>query len=356
MSAVGSIKERFHALDLLRGFFIVTIICDHLSRWPSLFSILSGEALLWVTAAEGFVIISGLLVGYIRGFKSRTQDFKSVTFKLWRRALTLYFWAVLASIIYTAIIWYVPLAGGAPGMPIDKGDWYHLITESVLLNYTFVWVYFLKLYAIFLICAPLAIWLLRKGHAWAVALLSLALLCVGWVTHDEILQWQFIFFIPVVAGFYMSTIQGWWQNQSKQKRHGIAGIIIGATVATIALSFIGVYLPTASLALNDATLTLFAKESISLVRAATAFLWFTGYLLIFIYLEKYIQRFLGWLLMPIGTHSLTAYILHGAAIIFISYFFVTSDSYVLNTLLDILAVVLVWAMVKIPGINRVIPR
>lgn len=355
-STLRAAKERFHALDLLRGFFIVTIICDHLARWPSLFEVMSGKALLWVTAAEGFVIISGLLVGYIRGYKSKTTDFKSVTFKLWRRALTLYLWAVIGSIVYTALIWYVPLAGGAPGLAIDKGNWNQLIIDSITLNYTFVWVHFLKLYAIYLAFAPLALWLLRKGKAWLAVLISFAVLVIGWFTKDEVLQWQFIFFIPVIAGYYMPSIQNWWKRQAKRKRDGLALTIVLATIITITLSVIGAFYPTISQTLSDVTISLYAKESISLLRAGTAFLWFTGYLLVFIYLEKYIQRWFGWLLMPIGTHSLTAYILHGVAIILISYFFVSSTSFLENTLLDILAVLLVWFMVKIPGINRVVPR
>ncbi len=349
-------KERFQALDLLRGFFIVTIICDHLSRWPSIFGLLSGKALLWVTAAEGFVIISGLLVGYIRGYKSKEVEFKTIAFKLWRRALTLYLWAVIASIAYTAYIWYVPLVGGAPGMPIDKGDWFSLIFQSVTLSYTFLWVHFLKLYALFLAAAPLAIWLLRKGKAWAVVLISFAVLALGWQLNNEVLQWQFIFFMPVVAGYYMPNIQRWWQSHPINLRRASALAIIMLTISTIILSYVGVFNPSASQLLNDTTTTLFAKDSMSLFRALTAFLWFTGYLLVFIYLEKYIKRLFGWLLLPIGTHSLTAYILHGVAIITISSLFVSNDNFLGNTLLDVLAILIVWGLLKIPGINKVVPR
>lgn len=349
-------SERFHALDLLRGFFIVVIIWDHLSRWPSFFAAISGKALLWVTAAEGFVIISGLLVGYIRGYKSKELPFKKVAFTLWRRALTLYIWAVLASIIYTAVMWHVSLVGGAPGMPIDKDNWGELIIESITLNYTFLWVYFLKLYALFLAAAPLAVWLLRKGHAWVVALVSFALLCLGWLLHDEVLQWQFLFFIPAVVGYFIPAIRSWWKARTRRVRQNSTALLINITILTIIISYIGVYHPAASSTINWITTALFAKDSISLFRAAVAFVWFTTYLLVFIRLEKYIQRWFGWLLMPIGTHSLTAYILHGAAIIGISYLFATSENIFVNTLLGILALLTVWIMLKIPGINRVIPR
>jgi hypothetical protein len=348
--------QRFQALDLLRGFFIVVIICDHLGRWPSIFGILSGKALLWVTAAEGFVIISGLLLGYIRGFKSKDLPFRVVTITLWRRSLTLYAWAIIATIAYTAIVWYVPLAGGTPGVDVERGDWLSLLFNSLSLNYTFVWVYFLKLYALFIAAAPLAIWLLRKGHTWALVGVSLAMLCLGWLWNNEALQWQFIFFMPVVAGYYMVSIKAWWRNMPNRARTTLELSVIGLTILTIALSYIGTFHPELSAGLANITLDLFAKDSISLFRALVAFTWFTGYLLLFIRFQNSIKRWFGWLLLPIGTRSLTAYIMHGAAIIIISVIFSSSENFVVNSLLGATAIILTWAMVKIPHINRVVPR
>lgn len=351
-------SERYPALDLLRGYFIVTIISDHLWRWPSIFSFFSGKALLWVTAAEGFVIISGLLIGYIRGFKARHEPLRDVSKKIWKRALILYSWAVIGSILYTAAIWYIPLIGGAPGMPIEKGEWGQLAFESLTLTYTFVWVYFLKLYAIFLAVSPFALWLLRKGKAWLAVLISFAVLALGWMTQDEVLQWQFIFFIPVIVGYYMQPIREWWQEKTKLQRGVVATFIIGATFITVTLSALSIFYPAISQVLVDITNTYFAKDSISLWRALAAFLWFTAYLLVFIYLEKYINKAFGWMLNTVGTRSLTAYILHGVALITISYFTAANenDTFIFNTLLNILAVMIVWALLKLPGINRVIPR
>lgn len=349
-------SPRFHALDLLRGFFIVIIIVDHLSRWPSLFAFLSGKALLWVTAAEGFVIISGLLVGYIRGYKSKAKSMKDTSFKLWYRALTLYFWAIIGSILYTAAIWYIPLAGGAPGMPIEKGQWNELIVQSITLDYTFVWVYFLKLYAIFLAAAPLAIWLLRRNKAWVVALLSIGFYGLGWVLQSEVLQWQIMFFIPVIAGYYIPAIQSWWQKHTVRTRRTLALSVVLLTFITIAFSIVSTYLPEVSTLLDRARTSAFAQDTISLWRVMMAFLWFTAYLLIFTYLQRYIQKAFGWLLRPIGSHSLTAYIVHGVALLIISYYTVSSQNILINTALGCVAILIVWAIVKIPHINKVIPK
>lgn len=348
--------QRFGTLDLLRGFFIVIIIVDHLSRWPSIFEFVSGRALLWVTAAEGFVIISGLLVGYIRGFKAKEASMKEITGVLWRRAATLYIWAVLASILYTAALWYIPLIGGAPGLPYEQRDWWHLVTDSVFLSYTFVWVYFLKLYALFLFASPLAIWLLRQGKAWLAGLASLGLLVIGSLIQSEPLQWQFVFFIPVIAGYYIPSIQAWWNTKTSKTRHSIAITIIAVTTITIIFSAISTALPGISTVLDRATLTLFAKDTMSFLRAFTAFVWFTGYLFVFMYLKKYIEKWFGWLLRPIGTRSLTAYIIHGVAIVCISFAIPSSEDFVVNSILGAVAILIVWGLLRIKGINTVIPR
>ena len=63
MKPTTATNRRLLALDYLEV-FIVVIIVDHLWRWPNLFQFVSGRGELWASAAEGFVIISGLLIGY----------------------------------------------------------------------------------------------------------------------------------------------------------------------------------------------------------------------------------------------------------------------------------------------------
>lgn len=354
--SVTNKKPRFHVLDQLRGFFIVVIIIDHLSRWPSIWGAFTGKALLWVTAAEGFVLISGLLVGYVRGFKNRQQSLGEISKKLVGRGLLLYIWAIIGTIVYTSIIWYIPLQGGAPGMPIEKGQWLELIHRAVILDYTYVWVHFLKLYALFLIASPLAVWLFRQSKAWLVGIISFGLLVLGWALQSEPLQWQFLFFIATIAGYYLETITGWWKKLSRKTRRTLSATLVATTLATMALATIETFYPHLMPHFAAATKPLFEKDVISIFRAAMAVLWFTGLLLIFIRLQVFINRFLNWILIPIGTHSLTAYILHGVAVCAISFFTLSGDNIFINSALGAIAVLLVWSMLKIPGINHVIPR
>ncbi|MDB5160464.1 MAG: hypothetical protein JWO99_727 [Candidatus Saccharibacteria bacterium] len=352
----ASTQNRLETLDHLRGFFIVTIVIDHLSRFPTFFAFLSGNALLWVTAAEGFVSISGLLVGYVRGYKNRHLPFKDVSVKLLRRALLLYIWSLIGSIVYVAIVWYIPLKGGAQSTPMPIGDWKEFLAELITLRYTYVWVHFLTLYALFLAASPIAVWLFRRGLAWVVAVISLALLSLGWLTKSEPLQWQFLFFIPSIVGFYLHSILNWWHALKRKTQVAIAVTTVAVTIITIATSVLFTFYEPIEIAFSDHfDKVFFSKDSISLFRALTAFLWFTGYLFVFYKLRRPIKRFLNWLLIPVGTHSLTAYILHGAALCLISFFTIGGDNFWINSLLGIVAVMLTWGLLKIPFVRRVVP-
>ena len=355
MSSAPKVPHRFAVLDHLRGYFIVVIIIDHLSRWPSVFSLVTGKAQLWVTAAEGFVAISGLLVGYVRGYKNKDLPLWTVSKKLLSRALLLYVWAIIGTIGYVALLWSGTLAGGAPGIRIEQDDWPTLIAMTVTLQYTFVWVYFLALYALFLAAAPIAIWLLRINKAWLLGLTSTGLMVVGWQVDSTPLQWQFLFFIPAIVGYYLDPIMAWWKKKDVKARRRLAGAIVGVTGLTLALSILTIFYPTIAptlLGLNG----IFVDGTMSLPRALLAFVWFTGFTFLFWWGHRFISRWLGWLLIPIGTRSLTAYILHGLALITISVFVAPTESLVINTLLGALSVILVWAALKIPYINKIIPR
>jgi hypothetical protein len=349
-------RHRLVTLDRLRGFFIVVIIADHLSRWPSVFSFITGKALLWVTAAEGFVAISGLLVGYVRGFKNRHQPLREVSKKLLARALLLYAWAVIGTVAYTWIVWNIPLQGGSPGLPFNIDDWASVILNALTLQHTFVWVHFLSLYALFLAASPIAVWLLRQNMAWLVGFISFGLLALGWLTESEPLQWQFLFFIPSIVGFYLEPILIWWKDLSAARRKNISVSVVAATIATITLSVITTYYSHLAPGFTALVDPLFEKDSVSLLRAAIAFLWFTGFLFVFHLLRTPLGKAFDWLLLPIGTYSLTAYILHGIAICIISFITISSTNWFVNSILGVVTVLLVWGMLRIPYLNKVIPR
>jgi hypothetical protein len=345
-------KPRIDAFDYLRGFFIVVIIIDHLWRWPNIFQYVSGRGELWVSAAEGFVIISGLLVGYIRGYKNRKQPLKEVSATLVKRGILLYLWMIITTISLVTVSWLLHFKGSIAHFPEPNGDWWGLIGNVLRLDFVHTLTHFLYLYAIFLVLSPLVIWLLRKGAWWIVGVASLALWYIGFISHIEWLQWQVLFFIPSIAGFYMDAILARLQQLSKTMRRLLQYGFISITAATLLLSVV-LILPAEPGIFQH---TLFSREPLAFERIIFAFIWFIGLLSLFQLLMPLLKRYLGWLLSVFGGHSLTAYIVHIVPLMICQLVVANTNSFWINSLLAVICVLLTWSILKIPYINKVIPR
>lgn len=343
-----SLPGRIEALDYLRGFFILVIIVDHLWRWPNLFQYVSGRGELWASAAEGFVIISGLLVGYVRGRKGLKKAFGEISRKLMLRSLMLYAWAIISTVVLVAASWYLTFRSNIAHVPYDRFDWTGVLTDAVRLDYTHMLTHFLYLYAIFLFVSPAVIWLLRKRLWWVGGIASTALWWVGIVSNVEWMQWQILFFIPAIAGFYLDQLIAYFRNVPKLWLYAF----ISGGLASIALSAT-IILP------NDPgsyRLDVFTREPLTLGRVGMAFVWFVTLAWLFNRALPVLSKSIGWILMPLGTHSLTAYIVHSFVLTALAFFVVRTETLWLNTIIAVAAILGTWAIIRIPGINRVIPR
>jgi hypothetical protein len=93
-------------IDWLRGLAMTCVIVNH-SKLPSLLSWFSYERFWVVTAAEVFVVLSGVVLGTVYGLKLVRGDWRAVVRGLSRRALTLY----VASLGVTLSVVAIALAG-----------------------------------------------------------------------------------------------------------------------------------------------------------------------------------------------------------------------------------------------------
>ena len=346
------VKTRIIALDYLRGFFIMVIIIDHLWRWPNVFSLLSGRGELWASAAEGFVIISGLLVGYVRGYKNRNQPLTAVTKKLVGRGVLLYLWMIITSITLVLVSRTLQFKGNIAHIPIPEGDWNLLIASTLRFDYVHTLTHFLYLYAVFLVLAPVAIWLLRHKLAWALAMASAGIWVFGFTYSVEWMQWQVLFFIPTIAGYYLESILKTYRSLPLSRRKSIRYGTIATMFITVAWSAV-VVLPHEPGTFED---TLFSRDPVTIATIITAFIWFIGLLSLFQLILPYLERWFGWLLLTFGERSLTAYILHAIPLIVCQFYFAQTDNIWVNSLLAVFCIVATWLLLKIPGINRIIPR
>lgn len=348
MSSTTSASKRIEALDYLRGFFILVIIIDHLWRWPNLFQFASGRGELWASAAEGFVIISGLLVGYIRGRKGLKKSFSEISKKLVLRGLMLYAWTLITTVILVGATWYLSFQSNVAWVPYAKYDWSSIITDTLTLNYAHLLTHFLYLYAIFLVISPLFIWLYRRGWWWLGLVVSIIGWLYGYSFDNEWMQWQALFFVPATAGFYLDEIIAFFRKLPSMAIY----VVVGAGLLSIILSAV-IILP---LEPGSYTQNIFSREPLSIARICLSFIWFISLAWLFNRILPLLEKSLGWLLLPFGTKSLTAYIVHSFVMMAVALWIPLFTGFWQNTILVCIAVLVTWLIVTIPGINRVVPR
>jgi hypothetical protein len=351
---------RLMALDYLRGFFIAVIIIDHVGKFPSLGTFITGEARLWITAAEGFVMISGFLIGYVRGYKGLKLPFSAIAQKLGRRAFLLYLWTIITALMFALIDWYVDIVPHVPTPPTPFGDWWALFVDTATFQSAAIWTFFLMLYTIYLFLSIGAVYLLRNNQIRLTVILSLIVYLFGFMHEIKWMQWQVIFFLPAIAGFYFPRIMNWWNAHSDTTRNWLRRGIHSLSLVLLTTSVIFIYFPHLLPQTNvEQVNSLFDIETFGPLRVLLSFLWFISLGFFFDKIFSFLQRWTFGILEYFGTHSLTAYIAHGLIICVISAVFSVAgwhQGFILNSVLALAAVLMVYWFIRIPFIAKIIPR
>ena len=365
-------KRRIYELDLLRGFFICVIILDHLQFWPSPLQYFTGQGRLWVSAAEGFFLISGLLIGYLRAYKGANTPLRVLTRGMLHRAGMLYLWGVLITFVVVALSVLMP--GNSPLLPKSPSVEHtsSLITYLWSVGSTVFssdWIYFLRLYVIMLAVTPLFLWLLRGGH-WLLALAaSLGIYAVSILggIDEAAMQWQVLFFGAALIGWRLEAILTWLRARQNIRRAVIASLIT-VTLSTMALSYFMVhgwdYVERPHTAITrEAYVSVrayvdpwFSNNPMAVSRILLSFVWFSGLLALFHVMRSWLLRFAGWLLLPFGQASLTVYCLQAVILVPIVTFVPLEKHFWINGLIGVLILLLHAALLRLPIVRRILPR
>ncbi len=366
---------RIAALDLLRGYFMVSIILNHLQWYPSGFDWVAAKGSLLISAAEGFFIISGILLGLIRGRKLMHEPFKVSALLVLSRGVKLYAVSIILMLLFTFIGWlFIDNPGLKPGIrPVDESV-ISVILGALSFDYIYGWADFLRLYAIFLIMSPLAIWLLRKGKwyivtAGSILLWLVFLLALSYTGHSaELLMplsWQLLFFFGLVFGFHWIDIQAWWKRRSTNFKKSVAIPLLSLAAITLLANVIFIFGTTYNIvpesikiAYETMQVTVFNKEALTLPRIGIFVLWFSLGLYLFTRYEAWITKWFGWILLPFGKNSLYVYIMH-AVILFVAHLVlapVNATHIVVNFFGTCIVLGLIFLAVKTKFLFGVIPR
>lgn len=374
MNFVPSLSNnRLVILDQLRGLCLAIIIVDHVGLFPTVFEVFTGRQHLWITAAEGFFLISGLLVGLIRQRQAERAGFWAAARAIWSRAGKLYLATIVLTLMYTGLAYWlygVGIEGSKNGLAYF-GSLPELVWRTVTLTYTYGWSDFLPYYVIYLALAPPALWLLQRGKwRWVIGaavagwLLPLALPQV----FPAGLRWQAYFFIGAVIGFHHEDIRRWWRAHTAEWRSrvsrrvviaAVAGLALSATITLWPLYWPEVYNPVMNVLRaidGDAVYRfLFANDRMGVLRLPFFLVAFAAFYLAFQRFQPFIMRWLNWLLEPLGRNSLYVYIMQGAAV-FLVRLIAPPNNFWLNTLVDAAAVLAIWWLVKKRVLFRIVPR
>src|SRR5260370_9114064 len=108
-AATAASTRRDLRIDLLRGFCVLAMIADHLGGESWLYAITGGNH-SFISAAEGFVFISGLVMGQAYESKIQRLGLKSAIAKALLRARTLYVITVVLTLIFSIMRLYTDMA------------------------------------------------------------------------------------------------------------------------------------------------------------------------------------------------------------------------------------------------------
>jgi hypothetical protein len=231
-------SKRILAFDLIRGFFLLVIMVDHVELYPNFLDFFTGKGRLWVSAAEGFFFLSGLLIGMI--YRRRlTLGMKFIIRKMWTRAAELYVAGVSLTFLFLAWVEFTHHSPIKDTLP-SPFPWHHYIIESLLMRFTYGWADFLVRFAILMIFAPLVFYVVSKGKWW----LALVGIIGVWFFRGQSfsLAWQLIFNLGIITGFHWQQIENWFRGLRQRQRRNIKRGMATTAGLTFVASYFSVYL------------------------------------------------------------------------------------------------------------------
>lgn len=161
---------RVALLDGMRGYFLVFMLITHLFGGKYALVRVNHAELGFVQDAQGFVFLSGLLVGALYGRRMDRSGFSGPARQIWKRAFELYLWTLGLMVLVLV------LRGVLPGAGVIWSDWLGLLPTGappVLLSaatllYQPTFFDILPQYILYMAAAPVLLWLAINGHAVAV--------------------------------------------------------------------------------------------------------------------------------------------------------------------------------------------
>jgi hypothetical protein len=320
-SSADAGAKRDLRIDLLRGFCMFVMIVDHVGGEASWLYALTGGNRLWVSAAEGFVLLSGFSMGMVHSVVIRRQGIRAMFEKVFGRVWVLYLVTVLLTIAFAAVS--TELGTPYSGQMTPARGKLDFTFSVVTFHRTYSLTDILVLYTLLVAAAGPALWLISRGHtglvlaasavAWTVAQLAPDRVPRAWQIVDggfPFSAWQLLFFLGLALGYHRQRIAG-FMCPPRLIAFGIAAFAALYVARAIAMATL---VPVSTT--PEVYELLFDKNDARIGRVlavfATAAFAYAGLSLAWVPL----RRAAGYLLLPMGQRALFAYAVQLFAVAF----------------------------------------
>ncbi len=356
-------------LDLLRGYFVLAMIIDHV-RGPSPLYLITGGNRCYTSAAEGFILASGLVTGLVYRKLIEREGLAQGLMKIMARAGTLYLLTVGLTLLFLPIseALYLPWAQG-----IDLSQPLALVVSILTLHRTYYLVDVMLLYTVLFLVAPMAFVLLDRGKSriifggafvlWGLFQFFPEYASLPWPIAGNYLfefsAWQILFFLGMLLGYYQTRMPALSARVTRT-----ALVVTGLGTLALIAAFYIIDPPTSTMpsgiaigspVFHEIRLWLqdnfFSKVDLRPGRLLASAITFSFLFLVSTVFWPRVQRLLGWLLLPLGQHALYAYTAHVlvvgvVAILLRPLNIVYPGPQLLNMVIQIASVLIIWLMVR----------
>lgn len=384
-------------IDVLRGLAIVFVVLNHIDV-PSLFHLVSQEALGPISGAEMFVALSGVVVGMAYRSRALRSVRDEVLEPLWRRARTLYV-VTLAVVVLAWLVQFVPginggvlttwtevdaegktvvwdlYAGVADGLtwPVPGAVLGELLTLQLGPPQFNV----MGLYVVLLLAAPVVLAYLKRGRTAAVLAVSLGLyvtyqisgttvLTAVYESPFPLLAWQALFVLGLAAGWHRDFLVS-------RARTAAGGAVLGGAAVLFAIGLfltwnspwrpwsseslrfsLGVIPEDTFAAMYDA---LFERSPLAPGRLVFAIVALVTLYAALTVLRRPVERFVVPVLAPLGQATLYVFVLQVFFVALVASLPLPESGSVLwGTVIHAMVLTALWLMVRHRVLFRVIPR
>ena len=365
-------------VDLLRGFCIFAMVVDHFGGDSWLYSITGGNR-FYVSAAEGFIFISGFIMGQAYRAKRDRSGLPSAMTEALRRARTLYLATVGLTLIFSVLYLYTDIilwTGRDFGLGIDSLQ--EIAVAALTLHYTYHGTDILAMYTLLLAVAPIILLLLSIGEWYWVLLPSWLIwlayqaypeqAAIPWyIRHGEnfpLAAWQVLFVTGNVLGFYRGALTRWLH---RFRRLRVFGVSVGLAITLGLISLAWGAENGAQFAFFDIDPSVLSESFFKVPLRPWRIVAFMSVAIVAYtsatYLWVPMRRLLGWLMLPLGQAALYSYIVHFFLILLVynlapllSLLPGGGSADVFAPVLQIAVVLLLWALVRKRVLFGIIPN